>query len=76
MAKHLQIRNVPEDLHRKLKARAAELGLSMSDYLKQMIEDSLRLPDWEAIERNYQKMGPIDLPIDSVQLIRDERDGR
>ncbi len=31
--KMIQIRNVPESLHRKLEARAAEAGMSLSDYL-------------------------------------------
>ena len=33
MSKMIQIRNVPEELHRKLKARAAMEGLSLSDFL-------------------------------------------
>jgi len=33
MSKMIQLRHVPEDLHRKLKARAALEGLSLSDYL-------------------------------------------
>lgn len=31
--KHVQIRNVPEDLHRTLRERAARAGTSLSDYL-------------------------------------------
>jgi antitoxin FitA len=34
----IQIRNVPEDLHRALKARAARLGMSLSDYLLSEME--------------------------------------
>ena len=33
MAKTIQVRNVPDQLHRKLKVRAAQRGLSLSDYL-------------------------------------------
>jgi plasmid stability protein len=33
MSMTIQIRNVPDDLHRRLKARAARAGLSLSDYL-------------------------------------------
>ena len=33
MSKMLQIRNVPDTFHRKLKARAAMAGMSLSDYL-------------------------------------------
>ena len=34
MSKMIQIRNVPEDVHRELKARAARVGMSLSDFLK------------------------------------------
>jgi plasmid stability protein len=40
MSKMIQIRNVPDDLHRQLKMRAAAAGMSMSDYIKR--ELSLR----------------------------------
>lgn len=40
MSKMIQIRNVPDDLHRQLKVRAAAAGMSMSDYIKR--ELSLR----------------------------------
>jgi antitoxin FitA len=33
MSTMIQIRNVPDELHRRLKARAALLGMSLSDYL-------------------------------------------
>ena len=35
MSKMIQIRNVPDDLHRELKMRAAAAGMTMSDYIKQ-----------------------------------------
>lgn len=34
MSKMIQIRNVPDDLHRQLKARAAAEGMTLSDYIK------------------------------------------
>jgi len=33
MSKMIQLRHVPDALHRKLKARAAKKGMSLSDYL-------------------------------------------
>ena len=39
MAKMIQIRNVPDDVHRTLKVRAASEGLSLSDYIKRDLED-------------------------------------
>ena len=34
MGKFIQVQDVPEDIHRTLKARAARLGISLSDYLR------------------------------------------
>ena len=45
MSKMLQIRNVPDDLHARLKARAAYAGMSMSDYVLREIRRSLDRPD-------------------------------
>jgi plasmid stability protein len=39
MSKMIQIRNVPDDVHRTLKIRAASEGLSLSDYIKRDLED-------------------------------------
>ena len=49
MAVMVQIRNVPEDLHRKLKARAALAGMSISEYLLREIEKSLARPTPEEL---------------------------
>lgn len=42
MSKMIQIRNVPDDLHRDLKKRAALAGMSMSDYIKQELDRKSR----------------------------------
>jgi plasmid stability protein len=44
MAKMIQVRNVPDALHRKLKARAAEAGMSLSEYLLRDLEARADLP--------------------------------
>ena len=76
MNKHVQIREIPEETHRKLKARAASEGLSMSDYLKRLIERDLKRPRWDEIDARMRKMGPIDLPESTGAMIRRERDSR
>ena len=49
---HIQIRNVPEDLHRRLKSRAAAEGMTLSDYLLREIRISADTPTLaEAVER-------------------------
>ncbi|MGJ3231500.1 MAG: FitA-like ribbon-helix-helix domain-containing protein [Oceanicaulis sp.] len=77
MNKHIQIREVPDETHRALKARAAAEGLSMSDYLKRMIERELKRPDWAAMVQRMDAMEPIAISgEDIVRAIREERDGR
>jgi len=76
MNKHVQIRELPEELHRSLKIRAAAEGLSMSDYLKRLIERDLKRPNWSAIKARMSGMGPIELPESPTEAIRRERDSR
>ncbi|MEM9705478.1 MAG: hypothetical protein AAF850_05315 [Pseudomonadota bacterium] len=76
MNKHIQIREIPEETHRALKARAAAEGLSMSDYLKRLIERDLKRPNWEQLKARMAQMEPMELPVSSVELIRQERDSR
>jgi len=42
MSKMIQIRNVPDELHRDLKTRAALAGMSMSDYIKRELDRKSR----------------------------------
>jgi plasmid stability protein len=76
MNKHIQIREIPEDTHRKLKARAAAEGVSMSEYLKRLIEQDLKRPDWASIRARLATMEPIELPVTTAEIIREEREGR
>jgi hypothetical protein len=57
----VQIRNVPEDLHRKLKARAALAGMSISEYLLREIEKSLAGPTPEELLQRLRQHGRVDL---------------
>ena len=38
MSKMIQIRHVPDTLHRQLRARATQAGMSLSDYLRRELE--------------------------------------
>lgn len=38
MSKMIQVRHVPDDVHRRLKARAAMKGMSLSDFLRTELE--------------------------------------
>jgi antitoxin FitA len=72
----VQIRNVPAELHRRLKARAAIEGMSMSDYLMREIRKALDRPTrQEMIDR--LKARPVRcLHPSAAEIIRAERDAR
>lgn len=72
----IQIRNVPEDLHRTLKARAAELGVSLSDYLLNMANRDVKRPTMPEMRARLAARPPVDLSVDIVDLIREDRDSR
>lgn len=76
MNKHVQIRSLPEATHRKLKMKAAERGLSISDYLRRLIEEDLEKPSWDEIEARMKTLPPVKLPESTVAMIRRERDAR
>ena len=76
MSAMIQIRNVPEALHRKLKARAALEGKSLSNYLLESITELAARPsvaEWRARLRTRE---PIDLGDETVEFLRAERDKR
>lgn len=76
MSKMIQIRNVPDEIHREAKVRAARAGMSLSDYLLREIRRTLEAPD---VEELLERMGRDEPPVLSesiVEAIRAEREGR
>jgi plasmid stability protein len=72
----LQIRHVPDAVHRRLRARAALAGMTLSDYLKKELEASVeRLTPAELRERLLQ-LEPVAVGQRPADALRDERDGR
>ncbi len=76
MYKMLQIRNVPDGLHRRLKARAAHLGMSMSDYVLCEIERLLEKPTREELFARIAQLPPIELDPPPSDVLREERESR
>jgi plasmid stability protein len=77
--KLLQIRNVPDDLHRRLKVRAASEGRSMSDIVLDEIRRALDRPTFDELSARVQARTPAapgESPVDSVHAVRAERDAR
>jgi plasmid stability protein len=77
-SKMIQIRHVPEDVHARLKARAAAAGMSLSDYLLREITALALRPTWQEIFDEIDREGPIlkGEPVDTVELIRELREER
>jgi plasmid stability protein len=70
----IQIRNVPPELHRKLKVRAIERGMSLSDYLLAEIRDIAALPTPEEFLRRLDALPNVELdeaPHETLRRIRD-----
>lgn len=76
MSKMVQIRDVPEQVHRTLKARAAREGMSLSDFIKrELARSAQRLTVEEWLDRIRQRK-PIPIRRSPAEVIRELRDGR
>ena len=74
MSKMVQIRNVPDTLHRKLKARAAESGQTLSDYLLAEIERLASRPTRQEMLARLHGRKKVTLKTPAAALIRQERE--
>jgi plasmid stability protein len=70
----IQIRNVPDVLHRKLKARAAVAGQSLSDYLLAEIDRLAARPTRDEMLARIRSRSRVTLQTPVAAVIRDERD--
>lgn len=57
MSKMIQVRDVPDQVHRTLKARAAALGMSLSDYLKRDLVEAAARPSPEELDERVSARG-------------------
>lgn len=76
MSTMIQIRNVPEGLHRELKARAAKAGKTLSDYLLEMIRAAAERPEPDVLLHRIRERSavyPSESPADAVRAERDAR---
>jgi plasmid stability protein len=74
----IQIKNVPPDVHRTLRRRAAEAGKSLQEYLLAELTEQARQPTLEEIFRDIEKERTgVRVDLDEiVRLIREDRDSR
>jgi uncharacterized protein (DUF1778 family) len=72
----IQLRHVPDALHRRLKARAALEGLSLSDFLIREARKIAERPTMEEIRIRLAGQASVRPRISPTQVLREERDQR
>jgi len=74
MSKMIQVRNVPDDLHARLKSRAALAGMSLSDYLLMELRKIAEVPTWDEFRERLSRLPPVTLSESPAEIIRRVRD--
>ena len=72
----IQLRNVPDELHRKLKARAAAEGLSLSAYILRDAAELAERPssaEWLQMARNLRPLKLTETPAETIRKMRNGR---
>jgi hypothetical protein len=76
MSKMIQLRHVPDALHRQLKARAALSGLPLSDYLIREVRKIAEQPTPEEMKQRLRQRETYKGKLVPTDLVRAERDSR
>jgi len=76
MSKMIQLRHVPEPLHRMLKARAALEGVSLSDYLLREVQRLAERPTIAELRQRLASRSPVIPKVSPAKAVRAERDRR
>jgi len=74
MAKLLQVRQVPDEVHRTLKVRAAQAGTSLSEYVRAELELIASRPTPEELRARLETRTPVEGRETAADLIRRHRD--
>jgi plasmid stability protein len=70
----IQVRNVPDELHRNLKSRAALCGMSLSDYLLSEIRQIAERPTLDEMRARLERYPEVTLTVSPAEAVRAERD--
>ena len=76
MSKMIQLRNVPDDLHRTLKARAALEGMSLSEYLLGEVRRAAERPSVRELRLRLARRSRVKPRVLPAAAVRQERDAR
>lgn len=76
MSKMIQLRDVPDTLHRRLKARAALEGVSLSAYIVAEVRRAVERPSVSEIRQRLAGRTPVTTTVSPAEAVRAERDAR
>jgi antitoxin FitA len=76
MSKMIQLRNVPDALHRSLKSRAALAGMSLSDYLLSEIREIAARPTLAEFRERLRTREPVTAELGTASALREGRETR
>ena len=74
MAKMIQIRHVPDALHRTLRLRAARAGMTLSDYLRAELARSAERLTAEELRERLAVIERAEVSEPPARAVRHERD--
>lgn len=69
----IQVRNVPDRLHRELVRRAKSRGQTLTDYIQEILEREVARPPAHEVLRRIATHAPVDFGVSVAELIREER---
>jgi antitoxin FitA len=75
MGKMVQIKDVPDDVHRILKARAALAGLTLTEYARRSLEEAAHRPSRDELVAELSTIEPVDTgetAADALTRIRED----
>ena len=72
----IQIRHVPDTIHRRLKAKAAMEGMSLSDYLRHEVVEIAARPTVSELKQRLAERSSVRTRLTPAQAIRGERENR
>lgn len=76
MSKMLQVRNVPDDIHRTLKARAAMAGMSLSEFVLRELRHTVERPTPQELRRRIESRRPVTPRVSPADALAEERAAR
>lgn len=76
MSRMIQVRNVPDRVHRTLKVRAAQEGVSLSDFILVELKRLADRPTMKELLERIARLEPVTLTESAASAVRAEREAR